>query len=115
MIVSRGDPGPRRAGRAADAARAFGPGLLLAAIVVLALGAGDASRAMDGEPTSPWRLAGGVTAGCGAGFFYSMLNAILRYCMTRGAPLPTSLFIVSTVGTISLGSLAWLRLGSGNA
>ena len=67
---------------------------------------------MDSEPTSPWLLAGGVTAACGAGFCYATLNAILRYCTTRGAPLPTALFIVSAAGALSLGSLAWLRLGT---
>jgi drug/metabolite transporter, DME family len=87
-------------------------GLLLGAIFVLAFGARDASRAMATEPTSPLLLAGGVAAACGAGFCYATLNAILRYCTIRGAPLPTALFTVSAVGAISLSSLAWLRLGT---
>jgi drug/metabolite transporter (DMT)-like permease len=104
--------------------------ILLAAIGVLAIGAGDAGQAMAvaghsvagsrdgvagyevaGYEASLWRLAGGVAAACGAGVFYSILNAILRYCVTRGAPLPSALFIVSTVGAASLGTLAWLRIG----
>jgi drug/metabolite transporter (DMT)-like permease len=91
--------------------------ILLAAIGVLAIGAGEAGRAMSASAVaeagraSPWRIAAGVAAACGAGVFYTVLNAILRYCVTRGAPLPTSLFIVSMVGVISLGSLAWLRIG----
>jgi len=91
--------------------------ILLAAIAVLAIGAGEAGRAMQSSadslpaPAPPWRLAAGVAAGCGSGVFYTLLNTILRYCVTRGAPLPTSLFIVSTVGVIGLGSIAWLRIG----
>jgi drug/metabolite transporter (DMT)-like permease len=99
--------------------------ILLAAIGVLALGAGDAGQSMAvdrhsvaesrdgvaGYEVSPWRLAAGVAAGCGAGVFYSILNAILRYCVTRGTPLPSALFIVSTVGAACLSGLAWLRIG----
>jgi len=88
-------------------------GLLLGAIGVLTLGARDANRVMASQIASPWLLAGGVTAACGAGFCYATLNAILRYCTTRGAPLPTALFIVSTTGAISLSTLAVLRLGPG--
>jgi DME family drug/metabolite transporter len=87
-------------------------GVLLAAIGVLALGANDAGRAMSASgELSAWRLAAGVAAGCGAGVFYSILNAVLRYCVVRGAPLPTSLFLVSAAGVVTLGSLAWLRIG----
>jgi len=88
-------------------------GLLLGAIVVLTLGARDANRLMASQMASPWLLAGGVAAASGAGFCYAALNAILRYCTTRGAPLPTALFIVSATGVISLGTLALLRLGTG--
>lgn len=87
-------------------------GLLLGAIVVLTLGARDANRAMVSQVTSPWLLAGGVTAACGSGFCYATLNAILRYCTTRGAPLPTCLFLVSAAGVVSLSAIAWVRLGN---
>ena len=87
--------------------------LLLGAIAVLALGARDANRVMASQSASPWLLAGGVTAACGAGFCYAALNTILRYCTTRGAPLPTALFIVSATGVVSLGTIAMFRLGPG--
>jgi DME family drug/metabolite transporter len=86
--------------------------LLLAAIFVLSLGAKDAGRTMAIDPSSPWLLAGGVAAGCGSGVFYAILNVILRYCVTRGAPLPTALFTVSVMGLMSLSGLAWWRIGS---
>lgn len=86
--------------------------VLLAAIGILIFGASDAARSMSGQAVSPWRLAAGVAAGCGAGAFYTVLNAILRYCVTRGAPLPSALFIVSTTGVFCLGLVAWLRVGT---
>lgn len=85
---------------------------LLGAIFVLAFGARDASQAMDTGSITSAQLAGGVIAACGSGFCYASLNAILRYCTTRGSPLPTALFTVSAAGMLSLGSLAWLRLGT---
>jgi drug/metabolite transporter (DMT)-like permease len=41
-----------------------------------------------------------------------VLNVILRYCVTRGAPLPATLFTVSIVGLVALSSIAWLRIGT---
>jgi drug/metabolite transporter (DMT)-like permease len=113
--------------------------ILLSAIGVLIVGASDAARAMSEQASgvrehqggadriagledypeahasrspSPWRLAAGVAGACGAGMFYTILNAILRYCVTRGTPLPTSLFIVSITGMLSLSGLAWCRIGA---
>ena len=86
--------------------------VLLAAIGVLIGGAEGAARSMNTDPVSRWRLAAGVAAACGSGMFYTVLNAILRYCVTRGAPLPSCLFIVSITGMLTLGSLAWRRIGT---
>ena len=85
--------------------------VLLVAICVLSLGADDARRSVAATASSPWRLAAGVGAGCLAGLAYSILNVVIRYCVTRGTPLPTTLFIVSTVGMLSLGTVSWLRIG----
>jgi DME family drug/metabolite transporter len=85
--------------------------LLLAAIAVLSLGAEQAGRTVAQAPVSVWLVAGGVAAACLSGTAYSVLNVLLRYCVTRGAPLPTTLFTVSTAGMLSLGLIAWLRIG----
>lgn len=85
--------------------------LLLAAICVLSLGARAAGQAMIHTQVPMWRVVAGVTAACWSGFAYSILNVILRYCITRGAPLPATLFTVSIVGLVALGLLAWLRIG----
>ena len=88
-----------------------GLGLLLSAIVVLSLGADEAGRSVSAENTSPLWLALGVAAAAGSGVFYATLNVILRHCFLRGAPLPTTLCIVSCVGIVSLGLTSWLRIG----
>jgi DME family drug/metabolite transporter len=85
--------------------------LLLAAIVVLSLGAQAAGKSVVQTTVPTWQLAAGVAAACLCGGAYSILNVILRYCVTRGAPLPATLFTVSFVGLISLGFIAWLRIG----
>jgi drug/metabolite transporter, DME family len=86
-------------------------GLLLAAIFVLFIGAKDASATLADAPVPLWRLAGGVAAACLCGVAYAILNVILRYCITRGAPLPTTLFTVSLMGLLALGLISWLRIG----
>jgi drug/metabolite transporter (DMT)-like permease len=86
-------------------------GLLLAAIFVLFAGAKDASVTLADAPVPLWRLVGGVAAACLCGVAYAILNVILRYCITRGAPLPTTLFTVSLAGLLALGMISWLRIG----
>jgi len=85
--------------------------LLLAAISVLFVGAKEASITLADAPVPLWRLIGGVAAACLCGVAYAILNVILRYCITRGAPLPTTLFTVSIVGLLALGLISWLRIG----
>lgn len=86
-------------------------GLLLAAIIILSLGADEASRAVAKESVPTWQLAAGVALACLSGCAYAVLNVVLRYCVTRGAPLPATLFSVSIAGMLSLGLIAWLRIG----
>jgi drug/metabolite transporter, DME family len=85
--------------------------LLLAAIVVLSLGADDAGRTVARAPVPYWRLAAGVAAACLSGSAYAILNVVLRYCVTRGCPLPTTLLTCSLVGLIALTLISWLRIG----
>jgi drug/metabolite transporter (DMT)-like permease len=85
--------------------------LLLAAICVLSLGAGDARESVARLTASPWELAAGVGAGCLAGSAYASLNVVIRYTTLRGMPLPTTIFTVATVGLVALTGLSWLRIG----
>ena len=85
--------------------------LLLAAIAVLSLGARTASQQVTQTPVPVLRVVAGVAAACLSGLAYSVLNVILRYGVTRGAPLPATLFTVSIVGFVALTTIAWLRIG----
>jgi drug/metabolite transporter, DME family len=84
---------------------------LLAAICILSLGADEAGRTVAKAAVPAWQLAAGVGLACMSGCAYAVLNVILRYCVTRGAPLPATLFSVSIAGLVSLSFIAWLRIG----
>ena len=86
--------------------------VLLAAIAVLSLGAGDALKSVTATRATWPQIAAGVGAGCLSGLAYAILNVVIRYGVVRGMPLPTTLFVVAFMGMISLGSLSWLRIGS---
>lgn len=86
-------------------------GVLLLAIAVLSLGAGDARRSLVATAGSPWALAAGVAAACGSGLAYSVLNVVIRWAVSRHASLPVTLFTVSIMGILSLGSLSFARIG----
>jgi drug/metabolite transporter (DMT)-like permease len=87
-------------------------GVLLVSIAVLSLGADQARAQLFLEVTAnPWQLALGVTAACGSGLAYAVLNVVIRYCIQRGATLPATLLTVSLVGMISLGLLSLQKIG----
>lgn len=85
--------------------------VLLAAIFVLSLGAREASDEVAKGPVSLVGVLAGVAAACFAGLAYSVLNVVLRYHITRGAPLPATLFTVSLCGMVALSVLSVLRIG----
>jgi drug/metabolite transporter (DMT)-like permease len=87
-------------------------GLLLAAIAVLSLGASDAHQSVSAIAPTNMQIALGVGAGCLSGLAYAILNVVIRYGVVRGMPLPTTLFVVSGSGMVSLGLLSWLRIGT---
>ena len=91
---------------------AFALAVLLAAIAVLSLGAREASEQVSDAPVPILHIVAGVAAACLSGLAYAVLNVILRYGITRGAPLPTTLFTVSIAGMLALSLIAWLRIGA---
>ena len=86
--------------------------ILLMAIFVLSLGARDARVSVVKSAAAPLDVAGGVAAGCLAGFAYSVLNVVIRYAVLHGMPLPTTLFVVATGGLLSLGTIASAHIGT---
>ncbi len=67
---------------------------------------------MTAVPPTWTQIATGIGAGCLSGLAYAILNVVIRYGVIRGMPLPTTLFVVSAVGMLSLGCVSWLRIGS---
>ena len=84
--------------------------LLIIAVFILSLGAGEAHESVQGDesnrqevqPVAIWILASGVAAACLAGCAYSLLGAAIRYGLRQKLSLPMTLGIVSLVGLISL-------------
>ena len=95
----------------------FSVGLLIGAISVLSLGAGEAQRSVSAtlnivpQVDSWWRLAAGVTAATVSGLAYAILGVVIRYGVTGRASLGATIFIVGLVGLISLGSLTLWQIG----
>jgi DME family drug/metabolite transporter len=86
--------------------------VLLVAIGVLSLGAEEARlKVLETAASNPWQLTLGVAAATFSGLAYAVLNVIIRFTIQRGATLPLTLMTVSTVGFISLTTLAWQRIG----
>lgn len=88
--------------------------VLVVAIVVLSLGSGNASRAESSEQLSGSALvlgAMGVASAIVSGFSYALLGAVIRKSASGQVRLPTTLFVVSMAGAVSLGSLSLYRIG----
>lgn len=91
---------------------AIAVGVLLLSIAVLSLGAEEARAQLFLQANAdPLQLTLGVTAACGSGLAYAVLNVVIRYCIQRGATLPATLMTVSITGMISLSLLSLQRIG----
>lgn len=91
---------------------ALAVGVLLLSIAVLSFGAEEARQNLVLRANAnPWQLSLGVTAACGSGLAYAVLNVVIRYAIQRGATLPVTLMTVSTMGLISLTLLSLQKIG----
>lgn len=111
MIVCASILGRLFLGEPVSARMAIAVAVLLVAMGVLSLGAEDARRSLGPVASDPWMLAAGVAAAGGSGLAYSVLNVVIRWSVSRHASLPVTLFTVSTMGLVSLGSLSAVRIG----
>jgi drug/metabolite transporter, DME family len=95
----------------------FSVGLLIGAISVLSLGAGEAQRSVAAtmidvsQADSWWRLVAGVAAATASGLAYAVLGVVIRYGVSGRASLSATIFIVGLAGAISLGSLTLWQIG----
>lgn len=90
--------------------------VLVMAIVVLSLGSGCTSHAESSDKIvgSPLFLgAMGVGSAIVSGFSYALLGAVIRKSVSGQVLLPTTLFVVSMAGAVSLGSISLFRIGVG--
>jgi drug/metabolite transporter (DMT)-like permease len=87
--------------------------VLVGAIFVLSLGAGEASRAVVREEAGPsiWLVAAGVGAACLSGVAYALLGVVIRYTVTDKISIPMTLVTVTLTGVIALGAFSTVRLG----
>jgi drug/metabolite transporter (DMT)-like permease len=88
--------------------------LLIAAIVVLRLGADDVNQAITvvretAGGSADTRL--GVAAACLAGAMFATLAVVLRHVTATGVPVTSIVFVVTGMGVLSMGSLSLWRLG----
>ncbi|MDP6446043.1 MAG: DMT family transporter [Pirellulaceae bacterium] len=86
--------------------------ILVAAISILSLGAGEASLSLPGERApSTVQLVCGVMAACASGVAYTVMGLILRYIVRDKAPLSLTLLIIATTGVVVLAAMSFGRLG----
>jgi len=88
----------------------FCSALLIAAILVLSLGARDASRSLLGKVDLLMAI-GGILAACSAGTAYSVLGGVIRRVSRSGMPQETILMVVGLVGMLLLGTISSVRIG----
>ncbi len=91
--------------------------LLLLALAVLAAGAGAAYQSvtggeLDNASAVLMLIAGTVGAGL-AGLSYAVLGVAIRSCLRAGAPLSSTLLLVSVTGLIALAAWSMQRIGVG--
>jgi DME family drug/metabolite transporter len=90
--------------------------VLILAIGVLSLGAGEAQASLDAldnalEGEHRLVVAKGVAAAVLSGVSYALLGVVIRKSVSGRVPLPTTLFVVSVVGAIGLGVMSIARIG----
>lgn len=102
-------------GEAVTSRSAIAMGVLIAAIAVLGQGADAASKALprgpDGVSPLVWVLSG-VGLAAFAGVLYGGLGVVIRRTTKDDVPLPATLALVSTMGTVGLGIPAVALLGN---
>jgi drug/metabolite transporter (DMT)-like permease len=90
-------------------------GLLLAALVLLGLGAETASRYIAGSvkaaPTASV-VVGAIAAAGVAGIIYALFTITIRRALAGSTRQSLVVFVITGVGVVSLGSLSFLRLGA---
>jgi len=89
--------------------------VLLGALAVLAAGAGDAYHSVTGgdlhTSAAVLMLVAGVVGAAMAGVAYAALGVAMRSCLKAGAPMASTLMVVSFSGMLALGAWSYQRIG----
>ena len=85
--------------------------VLIVAIWVLSLGAGDAYQSIANQAPRGWLLLIGVAAACASGFAYAVLGVVIRYGLTANCSITATTFLVCLVGVIALGLWSGVKIG----
>ncbi len=92
--------------------------MLVAAIMVLSLGAKAAHASVQGHvqdvapvPFDVWHVALGVSAACISGIFFACLGVSIRYSVMNSSQPTTTMFTVGMVGVVGLGIVTFNQIG----
>lgn len=86
-------------------------GLLIVSLVFLGISAGTAGKSIS-TGSGPMLIAAAVGASCLAGAIYALLTITIRRTVTGSTSLTAIVFIITATGVISLGPMAFYRLGA---
>ncbi|MFV1967562.1 MAG: DMT family transporter [Pirellulaceae bacterium] len=85
--------------------------ILILAIWVLSMGAGDAFQSIAEATPSVWQLVVGVGAALLCGFAYAVLGVVIRFGVSGRASIAATTFLIAMVGIVVLGVFSYGRLG----
>jgi drug/metabolite transporter (DMT)-like permease len=89
-------------------------GLLIAAMVLLGLGAGAANRSVGDQARAmvgPGWVALGIGAACLSGVCYALLSTGIRRVVSPAVPPAWVVFVTTSVGLVAMGAISVYRLG----
>ena len=88
--------------------------ILIYAISMLSVGAGEASQVAAAAGTDPsvWRIAAGVGAACLSGVAYALLGVVIRYAVTDRISILMTMVTVTFTGLVVLGFASLATVGA---
>jgi len=117
IIVSGAIMGRMFLGEIVSRRSAIAVAILIAAIFILSMGAGDAYDSVSSRIVSAqgiehyFTLIAGIAAAAFSGFAYAVLGVVIKYGVGERTPASTTMVIVAVIGAVGLGVVSWMRIG----
>jgi len=117
IIVSGAFTGRIFLGETVTRRSAIAVAILIAAIFILSVGAGDAYDSVSNGAASPegslpyFNICAGIAAAAFSGFAYAVLGVVIKYGVNEKTPASTTMVIIAMIGVIGLGAGSWMRIG----